>query len=133
MAYPTDGKLYDDTRRSLVRLAEKGKLRRRQGYSRCGKVELIALGRSARGHHKARLRKHTKKLKTGPGRVPRDAERKLHPEQFNERWTGALKLGRCLLTQQRTDADKMFSVPSCPVGKRSPGAYRNEAAERHRR
>lgn len=110
VAHPTDGKLYDDMRRKLVRLAQSAKVALRQSYARCGKSELIALGRSARGHHKAGIRKHTRKLKTYLGRVLRDIERKLDPEQMNERWSRALELARRLLTQQRTDADKIFSV-----------------------
>lgn len=110
IAYPTDGKLYDAMRRKLVRMAQDTGIVLRQSYARCGKRMLTALGRSARGHHKAGIRKHTRKLKTYLGRVLRDIERKLHEEQRNEAWQQALQLAKRLLTQQRSDADKVYSV-----------------------
>jgi IS5 family transposase len=110
VAYPTDGKLYDDMRRKLVRMARATGVKLRQSYRRCGKRELVALARSARGRHKAGLRKHTRKLKTYLGRVLRDIERKLTKEQRDESWSKALKLGQRLLEQQCKDPDKIFSV-----------------------
>jgi transposase, IS5 family len=110
VAYPTDAKLYDDMRRKLVRLSAGEGLQLRQSYVRRGKAELAALGRSARGHHKAGIRKHTKKLRTYLGRVVRDIERKLPGASRSEDWQNALRLAWRLLTQQRSDPDKLFSV-----------------------
>lgn len=71
---------------------------------------LIAFAWSARGHHKAGLRKHTRKLETYLRRVLRDIERKLAPDRHNGRWSQTLQLAHRLLTQQRTDAGKIFRV-----------------------
>lgn len=110
VAYPTDAKLYDDMRRKLVRLAQADGLVLRQSYAHVGKHMLAAVGRSARGRHKAGIRKHTKKLKTYLGRVMRDIERKLPQESRTQTWRAALQLARRLLAQQRSEPDKIFSV-----------------------
>lgn len=110
VAYPTDAKLYDDMRRKLVRLSKAEGLPLRQSYARVGKRMLVAVGRSARGRHKAGIRKHTRKLKTYLGRVVRDIERKLPEASRTEAWRGALRLAWRLLTQQRHEPDKLFSV-----------------------
>lgn len=110
VAYPTDAKLYDDMRRQLVRMSQAEGLPLRQSYRRVGKQMLAAVGRSARGRHKAGIRKHTRKLKTYLGRVLRDIERKLPEASRGEAWQHALRLARRLLTQSRTEPDKVFSV-----------------------
>lgn len=110
VAYPTDAKLYDDMRRKLVRMSEAEGLQLRQSYARVGKHTLAALGRSARGHHKAGIRRHTRKLKTYLGRVARDIERKLPEANRTEAWRSALGLAWRLLTQSRGEPDKIFSV-----------------------
>lgn len=110
VAYPTDAKLFDDMRRKLVRMSAAEGLRLRQSYARMGKLMLVAVGRSARGHHKAGIRKHTRKLKTYLGRVVRDIERKLPEANRTEAWQSALRLARRLLTQSRSEPDKIFSV-----------------------
>lgn len=109
VAYPTDAKLYDDMRRKLVRMAQRAGLELRQSYARCGKQRLAAVARSARGRHKVGIRKHTRKLKTYLGRVLRDVERKLS-EELRSAWAKELRLAWRLLTQQRSEADKIFSV-----------------------
>ena len=93
VAYPTDAKLYDDMRRKLVRQARRQGLPLRQSYVRCGKRLLAAVGRSARGRHKAGIRKHTKKLKTYLGRVLRDIDRKLPQENRTPAWQQLLAAG----------------------------------------
>jgi len=110
VAYPTDAKLYNDMRRRLARLAQREGLELRQSYVRCGKRLLAAVGRSARGRHKAGIRKHTKKLKTYLGRVVRDIERKLPEQQRTAVWQQTLRLAHRLLRQQRGDANKIYSV-----------------------
>jgi IS5 family transposase len=110
VAYPTDAKLYDDMRRKLVRQARRQGLPLRQSYVRCGKRMLAAVGRSARGRHKAGIRKHTKKLKTYLGRVIRDIDRKLPAEKRTPAWQQLLRLAWQLYRQQRGDANKIYSV-----------------------
>ena len=110
VAYPTDAKLYDDMRRRLVRMARREGLGLRQSYARCGKRMLAAVGRSARGRHKAGIRKHSKKLKTYLGRVIRDIDRKLPEQKRTTAWQQALRLARQIYRQQRGDANKIYSV-----------------------
>jgi IS5 family transposase len=110
VAYPTDAKLYDDMRRKLVLLAKREGLALRQSYERVGKQRLHAVGRSARGRHKAGIRKHTKKLRTYLGRVLRDIERKLPQEQRGEVWQQTLTLARRIVRQQSGGPDHIYSV-----------------------
>jgi IS5 family transposase len=110
VAYPTDAKLYDDMRRKLVRMAKREGIELRQSYVRCGKQRLHAVGRSARGRHKAGIRKHTRKLRTYLGRVLRDIDRKLEKENRSEMWQQALALARKMFHQQRGDPDRIYSV-----------------------
>jgi IS5 family transposase len=110
VAYPTDAKLYDDMRRQLVRLAKREGIALRQSYERVGKQRLHAVGRSARGRHKQGIRKHTKKLRTYLGRVLRDIERKLPPEQRREVWQPTLLLAKRILQQQPGGPEHIYSV-----------------------
>jgi len=110
VAYPTDAKLYDDMRRKLVRMAKREGLELRQSYQRLGPERLHAVGRSARGRHKAGIRKHTKKLRTYLGRVLRDIERKLPQEGRSEAWEPALALARRILQQRRGEPERIYSV-----------------------
>jgi len=82
----------------------------RQSYERVGPQRLHAVGRSARGRHKAGIRKHTKKLRTYLGRVLRDIERKLPEEKQSESWQQALALAKRIFRQQRGEPDRIYSV-----------------------
>jgi len=110
VAYPTDAKIFDDMRRKLVRLAKREGIELRQSYERVGPQRLHAVGRSARGRHKAGIRKHTKKLRTYLGRVMRDIERKLPQEKWSESWQQALALARRIFRQQRGEPNRIYSV-----------------------
>jgi transposase, IS5 family len=110
VAYPTDAKIFDDMRRKLVRLAKREGLELRQSYERLGPQRLHDVGRSARGRHKAGIRKHTKKLRTYWGRVLRDIERKLPEKKRSESWQRALALARRIFRQQRGEGDRIYSV-----------------------
>lgn len=110
VAFPTDAKLYDDMRRTLVRLAQRQQLPLRQSYARCGQRMLHAVGRSSRGRHLPSIRKYTRKLKTYLGRVLRDIERKLPEQERDDNWHSTLQLGWRLFQQQRNDSHKVYSV-----------------------
>lgn len=110
VAYPTDAKIFDDMRRKLVRLAKRERLELRQSYARLGPQRLHDVGRSARGRHKAGIRKHTKKLRTYLGRVLRDIDRKLPKKKRSESWQQALALARKIFHQQRVSPDRIYSV-----------------------
>lgn len=110
VAYPTDAKLYDDMRRKLVRLAKRQGIELRQSYERVGRQQLHAVGRSARGRHKAGIRKHTKKLRTYLGRVLRDIGRKLPQENRSPTWQQALALAKKIFHQQHGEPDRIYSV-----------------------
>lgn len=110
VAYPTDAKLYDDMRRQLVRMAKQEGLELRQSYERVGRQRLHDVGRSARGRHKAGIRKHTKKLRTYLGRVMRDMDRKLPQEDRSEACLQTLALARRIFRQRKGEPDRIYSV-----------------------
>ena len=110
VAFPIDAKLDDGMRRKLVRRARGAGLQLRQSYARVSKTMLVGVARSTRGRHAKGIRKYTKKLKTYLGRVLRDIERKLSPEEHGAAWRQALDLAKRLLQQRRADTGKVYSV-----------------------
>lgn len=111
--FPTDGRLYDRARETLVRLAKKQDIKLRQTYSRVGKRLLLKASRYAHARQGKRAAKCTQKLKTILGRVIRDIERKLpetEHESKNARLRKVLEIAKNILTQQRHDKHKTYSV-----------------------
>jgi IS5 family transposase len=72
--FPTDAKLLNRARESLVRLARKMGIDLRQSYRRVGKLALIRHQRYAHAHQFKRAGKAFRKLKTYLGRTIRDIE-----------------------------------------------------------
>ena len=81
----------------------------RQSYLRKGKQALVMYGRYANARHYKRSRKQLRKLKTYLGRVTRDIERKLQPNQ-NAELEKLLGLSHRLLLQKRHDKNKLYSI-----------------------
>lgn len=106
--FPTDGRLYDRARETLVRLAKKQNVRLRQNYKRVGKKMLLKAGRYAHARQMKRATKCTKKLKTYLGRVVRDIERKC--SEPSKRLKKTLEIAKRILAQQRQDKNKIYSV-----------------------
>lgn len=108
IAFPTDSRLYQKARETVVREAQKEGVKLRQSYKRVGKKALYNQSRYARAGQFKRARKQQRKLKTFLGRVLRDVERKL-PEpskKFKELLTNAKRIH----TQKRGDKNKLYSL-----------------------
>ncbi len=108
IAYPTDGRLYHKARVLLVRAAKKRGIALRQSYLRLGKQALIMSGRYAHARQMRRARREQKKLKNYLGRVYRNILRNC-PEPDLE-LKELLHLANRLLTQQRHDKNKLYSL-----------------------
>ena len=91
IAHPTDSRLYEKARRSLVGLAEKAGIALRQNYNRLAPRLAAQAGRHAHARQFRRMRKVLRTLRGFTGRVLRDIGRK----------TGAVPEGR--LRAQVTD------------------------------
>jgi len=112
IAFPTDAKLLDTARRRLVQLAGAHGLSLRQNYNRVGKRLVRQIGGYAHAKQFRRMRSALKKLNVRVGRVIRDIERQLEgrDDQTREAFAHDLALARRILTQKRTDKDKLYSL-----------------------
>ena len=110
--FPTDAKLLNRARETLVRLAKKNGLRLRQSYARVGKFALIKQQRYAHAHQFKRANRSLKKLKTYLGRVIRDIARKIADDDgLKEAFAKPLALARRVLTQNnRQRGPKVYSL-----------------------
>ena len=108
VAFPTDARLYNQARITLVRAARKRGVKLRQSYVRVGKYAFFKQSRYRVARQLKRARKYTRKLRTYLGRVIRDIERKL-PQPDAEM---ALLLSRAkqIKQQQRNDSNKLYSM-----------------------
>ncbi len=106
--YPTDARLYDRMRERLVKSARKNGVELRQTYERVGKKVLRSQSGYAKANQFKRARKSTRQLKTFLGRVVRDIERKITTPDTELQHL--LELGKRLLTQKRTDKQKLYSI-----------------------
>ncbi|MBF0612984.1 MAG: IS5 family transposase [Magnetococcales bacterium] len=111
IAHPTDAKLLNRSRVRLVRLAARFGVALRQSYQRLGPQALPAAGRYAHARQMVRMRREVKRLRTFLGRVVRDIDRKMptDPGQAAS-LREELALARRLLTQKRSDKNKLYSL-----------------------
>ena len=77
IAHPTDSRLYEKARRSLVTLAQKAGISLRQNYNRLAPRLAIKAGRHAHARQFRRMRKALHTLKGYTGRVLREVDRHL--------------------------------------------------------
>ncbi|UZO94747.1 IS5 family transposase [Roseomonas mucosa] len=77
IAHPTDSRLYERARHSLVTLAHKAGIALRQNYNRLAPRLAGQVGRYAHARQFRRMRKALRTLKGYTGRILRDVERKL--------------------------------------------------------
>lgn len=111
IAFPTDGRLYHKARAVLVREAKKAGMRLRQSYERLGKQALVMNARYAHARQMKRARREQRRLRTYPGRVMRDIERKIQAAPaLEDRFRNWLNIGHRIHAQQRHDKDKVYSV-----------------------
>lgn len=106
--FPTDARLLDRSRERLVKRARAQGIVLRQTYSRVGKRALRKHAGYAHAKQFKRARREERKLRTYLGRVVRDIERKRNGALgvLQEEVTKA----RRLLTQKRTDHNKLYSL-----------------------
>jgi IS5 family transposase len=106
--FPTDARLYDRMRETLVRTAQEEKIPLRQSYARVGKRSLRRQQNYAHAKQMRRAGREKRRLKTILGRVVRDIERKA--EQPSEVLQEELALAQRILEQERNSKDKIYSV-----------------------
>ena len=78
IAFPTDARLYQKMRVTLVREAHKRSIVLRQSFKKVGKKAFIMQGRYASAKQMKCAAKQTRKLKTYLGRLTRDIQRAMH-------------------------------------------------------
>lgn len=108
IAFPTDARLYDKARRTLVKAARSRHIPLRQSYVRVGKRALFQQSRYRVARQLKRARKHTRKLRPYLGRVIRDIERKF-PQPDTVMKT-LLERATQIFQQQRNDTNKLYSM-----------------------
>jgi IS5 family transposase len=108
IAYPTDARLYHKARVLLVRAAKKRGIALRQSYLRLGKRALILSSRYAHARQMRRAKREQKKLKNYLGRVYRNILRNCL--EADAKLKELLLLAKRLLTQQRHDKNKLYSL-----------------------
>lgn len=108
ISHPTDAKLLNRSRERLVRLAQQLQVDLRQSYRRKGPQAVLKSGRYAHARQLRRMQKEVKRLRTYLGRVVRDIERKT--EEIPEPLARELQMAKRLLSQQRHDTNKLYSL-----------------------
>lgn len=108
VAFPTDARLYEKARKTLVREAKARGVNLRQSYARVGKRAFFKQSRYRCARQLKRALKQTRKLRTYLGRVIRDIERKLpHPDAVMR---SLLERAKRIHQQQRSDSNKVYSM-----------------------
>jgi IS5 family transposase len=110
--FPTDAKLLNRARESLVRLARKVGIDLRQSYRRVGKLALIRHQRYAHAHQFKRAGKAFRKLKTFLGRTIRDIARQIaNEDDLRDIFRRPLHLAARVLEQrQHQRGRKVYSL-----------------------
>ncbi|WP_424140487.1 IS5 family transposase [Roseomonas chloroacetimidivorans] len=127
IAHPTDSRLYEKARRSLVALAERAGIRLRQNYNRKAPRLAAQAGRHAHARQFRRMRKALRTLKGYTGRVLRDIGRKIGavPEgRLRTRIEQLIALVTCLLRQTPKSAGKIYALHEPEVDCISKGKAR---------
>ena len=127
IAHPTDSRLYETARRSLVTLAQKVGIRLRQNYNRKAPRLAAQAGRHAHARQFRRMRKVLRTLKGYTGRVLRDIGRKLGtvPQgQLRSRIEARMALVTRLLRQMPKTPNKIFALHEPEVDCISKGKAR---------
>ncbi len=106
--FPTDARLYDRMRETLVKTAKDEEVGLRQSYARVGKKALRRQQNYGHARQMRRSKKETKKLKTYLGRVVRDIERKI--KDPSQKLKEQLSLAKQLLEQKRNSKNKIYSI-----------------------
>ena len=113
IAHPTDSRLYEKARHSLVMLAQKAGIRLRQNYNRLAPRLAARVGRHAHARQFRRMRKVLRTLKGCTGRVLRDLGRTLGaiPEgPLRTRIEQRIALVTRMLRQTPKSAGKIYAL-----------------------
>src|SRR3990172_5297860 len=107
ITFPTDSKLHKKIIDKCKGIAEKEDLELRQTYTRT--IKKLSLNQRFRNHPKnqGKAKKADKKIKTIAGRLVRELERKLAPEN---KYIPSLLLFKKVLSQKRSDTQKIYSL-----------------------
>lgn len=127
IAHPTDSRLYERARRSLVTLAQKAGITLRQNYNRKAPRLAAQAGRHAHARQFRRMRKALRTLKGYTGRVLRDLGRKIVavPEGgLRTRIEQRIALVTRLLRQTPKSAGKIYALHEPEVDCISKGKAR---------
>lgn len=109
ITYPTDDKLYKKIIKKCQAIAGDENIELRQSYRRTvKKLSIIQRMRKNKGGD-VKARKASKKIKTIAGRLIRDVERKL-PSFSLIKYTNDLELFKKILSQKRSDSNKVYSL-----------------------
>lgn len=106
ITYPTDNKLHRKIIKKCIAIAEKEGIELRQKYPRV--LKKLLMDQRFRNHpkNKGKAKKADKKVKTITGRLVRELDRKLPPNQYQS----TLALFKEVLAQRKTDKDKIYSL-----------------------
>lgn len=111
IAFPTDARLYYKCIQSLLRMAKTFGIELRQTYRFVSKRALRLTSKYAHARKMKQARRETKRLKTYLGRLFRDVERKVNlNKELQVTLRDALQVISKILTQQRKDKEKIYSV-----------------------
>ena len=115
VTFPTDARLLNKARIALVRLAQRQGVELRQSYERVGRAAFVRSQRYAHARQINRANAQTRKLRTYLGRIIRDIERKMQPDESTpSRMTKLLQVATRIHTQPRKrsegDPPKLYSV-----------------------
>lgn len=107
ITFPTDSKLHKKIINKCKDIAEEENLELRQSYTRT--VKKLSFDQRFRNHPKnhGKARKADRKIKTIAGRLVRELERKLQPENKH---ISSLTLFKKVLSQKRNDTQKVYSL-----------------------
>ena len=106
ITYPTDNKLYRKIIKKCVAIADKEDIELRQSYTRTVKKLLMEQRFRKHPKNKGRARKADRKVKTIAGRLVRELERKIAPNEYQD----TLLLFQKVLAQKKTDSNKIYSL-----------------------
>jgi transposase, IS5 family len=111
VAFPTDSRLLNKSRKRLVKLAEKSGVPLRQNYNKVAHKLAWQISGYLHAKQMKRAKAAIKKLKTITGRVVRDIERKISGnEELQSMFMEELEKAHRLLLQTKTSKNKLYSM-----------------------
>lgn len=110
VAFPTDAKLLNRARESLVKMAKEVKVELRQNYNREAKWLVAKYARYAHAKQFNRARKVRKRLQTILGRLLRDLSRKSEACTWEAKFSQRYSIAQRIHSQMTTGKNKVYSV-----------------------